>query len=69
VPTTACLCFVNPEGQSGGTAMPLLRTLRVGGFPLLYPRRLAKRLNQAGALEGEEILVVAEALAELFPTA
>ena len=69
VPVSACLCFINPEGQSGGTGMPLLRTLSVSGFPLLYPRRLAKRLNQPGALGGEEALVVAEALSTLFPAA
>jgi hypothetical protein len=43
--------------------------LTIAESPLLYPRRLAKRLNQPGALGAEEILVVAEALAELFPVA
>jgi hypothetical protein len=69
VPVSACLCFINPEGQAGGSGIPLLRTLAVSGFPLLYPRRLAKRLNQPGALGGDEALVVAEALATLFPAA
>jgi hypothetical protein len=68
-PVIACLCFINPEGQSGGAGIPLLRTLTVSGFPLLYPRRLAKRLNQPGALGRDEALVVAEALATLFPAA
>jgi hypothetical protein len=69
VPVSACLCFISPEGQSGGSGIPLLRTLSVSGFPLLYPRRLAKRLNQPGALGGDEALVVAEALSTLFPAA
>jgi hypothetical protein len=69
VPVSACLCFLNPEGQPGGSGIPLLRTLRVGGHPLLYPRRLAKRLNQHGELAYEEALVITEALAELFPAA
>ncbi len=43
VPAHACFCFINPEGQSGGTKLPLLRTLRIRGYPLLYPRKLAKR--------------------------
>lgn len=69
VPIRACLCFINPEGQSGGSGIPLLRTLTISRVPLLYPRRLAKRLNQPGALERDEALVVAEAMAELFPAA
>jgi hypothetical protein len=69
VPVTACLCFIYPEGQSSGGGMPLLRSLTIGGYPLLSPRRLAKRLNKPGALGAEEALVVAEALAALFPVA
>ena len=49
VPVHGCFCFVNPKGQSGGSAIPLLRTLSIDGIPLYYPRRLAKRLNRAGA--------------------
>lgn len=69
VPARACLCFINPAGQSGGSGLPLLRALAVSDVPLLSPRRLAKQLNQAGELSGEEALVIAEALAELFPAA
>lgn len=65
----ACLCFINPPGQSGGSGLPVLRTLGINGYPLLSPRRLAKRLNQPGTLGKEEQLVVTEALAELFPAA
>lgn len=69
VPVNACLCFINPEGQSGGTRIPLFRTLIIRGYPLLTPRKLRKRLEQPGALNTDEALVVAEALAELFPAA
>lgn len=62
VPVIACLCFVDGD-------LPLLRTMTVKGHPLLQPRRLAKRLNQPGNLEREDVLVIAEALAELFPAA
>ena len=69
LPVHACLCFINPARQSGGSGIPLLRTLNANGFPLLYPRRLAKRLNQPGALGRDEALVVTEALSTLFPSA
>ncbi len=69
LPVHACLCFLNPARQPGGSGIPLLRTLSVSGFPLLYPRRLAKRLNQPGALGSDEALVVGEALSTLFPAA
>jgi hypothetical protein len=29
VPLAGCFCFVNPDGQAGGTGIPLLRTLTV----------------------------------------
>jgi Nuclease-related domain len=67
LPVHACLCFLNSEGQSGGSGIPLLQTLTVSGFPLMNPRRLAKRLNQPGVLGRDEVLVVAEALSTLFP--
>src|ERR1700755_2722226 len=69
VPVAGCFCFINPEGQAGGSGIPLLRTLEIDGFPLFYPRRLSKRLNQPGPLDGEQIEVLAEALVELFPAA
>jgi Nuclease-related domain len=68
-PLHGCFCFINPPGQAGGSGIPLLRTLTVEGHPLYYPKRLAKRLNQSGELTPGDILVVAEALAELFPAA
>ena len=69
VPVQACFCFVNPEGQSGGTKLPLLRTLTINGYPLLYPRKLAKRLKQSGELSAEQMRLVAEALARGLPAA
>ena len=63
VSVQACLCFV------GGAEMPLLRKLSVGGYPLVYPRRLAKLLNRPGELDPEQMRLVAEALAERFPAA
>jgi hypothetical protein len=69
VPVQACFCFVNPEGQSSGTKLPLLRTLSVSGYPLLHPRKLAKRLKQSGELSAEQMRLVAEALAHAFQPA
>lgn len=69
VPVHGCFCFINPAGQPGGSGLPLFRSVTVGDFALLYPRRLAKRLNQSGPLGEEARLVIAEALAELLPSA
>ncbi len=69
VPVQACFCFINPDGQSGGTKLPLLRTLSINGYPLLFPRRLARRLNQRGELEFEQMCRIAEVLAQRFPAA
>jgi hypothetical protein len=69
VPLSGCFCFVNPDGQAGGSGIPLLRTLEVGGFPLFYPRRLSKHLNRDGPIGRDQIAVLAEALVELFPAA
>lgn len=67
VPMHACFCFVPPEGQS--TKLPLLRKLSVSGYPLLYPRKLAKRLKEPGELSAEQMRLVAEALAHTFQPA
>jgi hypothetical protein len=69
VPVRGCFCFVNPDGQAGGSGIPLLRTLTVEGFPLYYPRRLSKRLNRDGPMGPEQMGVLTEALVELFPAA
>jgi hypothetical protein len=69
VPVTACFCFVNPAGQAGGSGVPLLRTLSIRGHPLFYPRKLAKRLNEPGALGADRIRFLAGELARQFPSA
>jgi hypothetical protein len=69
VPVDGCFCFINPDGQAGGSGVPLFRTLSIDGFPLFVPRKLSKRLKQAGPLSGAQIAVLTEALAELFPKA
>ena len=43
LPIHACFCFLNPEGQAGGSGLPLFRTLSINGLQLFYPRRLSKR--------------------------
>jgi hypothetical protein len=65
----ACFCFINPEGQPAGTKLPLLRTLRIKGFPLLFPKRLARLLRQPGELSPEQMHLIAESLAHQFPAA
>lgn len=69
VPVHGCFCFLNPKGQSGGSTLPLLRTLSIQGYPLLYPRKLAKRLNEPGELGLEQMRHLAELLAQRLPTA
>jgi nuclease-like protein len=69
VPVYGCFCFVNPEGQSGGTKLPLLRTLHINGYPLLFPRKLAKLLKQPGGLDPAQMRPLAEMLAERLPPA
>jgi hypothetical protein len=69
MPVHGCFCFLNPAGQSGGSGIPLLRTLRIDGYELFYPRRLSKRLNAAGALSPESRRDVAALLAAALPSA
>jgi Nuclease-related domain len=69
MPVNACFCFLNPSGQAGGSGLPLIRTLSITGFPLLYPRKLSKRLNAAGALSDASRQEVTELLAARFPEA
>jgi hypothetical protein len=63
------LCFVAPDGALSDSGLPLLRTLRVGGVELLYPRALAKRLSAQGPLAPERILALATELERHFPAA
>jgi hypothetical protein len=69
MPVHACFCFLNPDNQAGGSGLPLLRTLRIDDFPLLYPRKLSKRLNAPGGLSPESRQEVSELLARAFPKA
>jgi hypothetical protein len=69
MPVHACFCFLNPAHQAGGSGLPLLRTPTIHDFPLLYPRRLSKRLNAPGELSPESRREVAELLALTFPRA
>lgn len=59
-----CLCFVGGQADK-----PLLRKLSLDGYPLLYPRELAKLLNRPGELGADEIRELAEALAAALPPA
>jgi hypothetical protein len=61
-PVHGALCFVRAD-------LPLLRTLKFRGYPLLYRKRLAKRLNSRGSLSPERIRQVAARLADEFPPA
>jgi hypothetical protein len=59
-----CLCFVGGDAE-----MPLLRKLSFDGYPLLYPKRLARWLNRPGELGTEEMRALAETLARALPPA
>lgn len=61
-PVYGALCFVKAE-------LPLLGTLTFDGYPLLYPRGVAKRLNASGALTADEVDAVASLIAGHFVAA
>jgi hypothetical protein len=63
VPVHGCLCFVAPEGLLADVGLPILQTPRIRGFPLFYPRRLAKHLNARGAVAPERAAEIAAGLA------
>ena len=64
-----CFCFVAPAGFMGDSGLPVLRTLKIKGFPLYYPRRLAKRLNRRGTLTPDQARVIQAHLAASVPPA
>jgi hypothetical protein len=64
IPVHGCLCFVAPEGFMADSGLPVLRTLRIKGYPLYYPRRLARHLNRSGPLTPEQARQIHVALAE-----
>ena len=68
-PIHGCLCFVAPEGLFSEVELPLLRTLRIRGYPLYHVRLLAARLNSDGPLSPGEALAIGARLAERLPPA
>jgi hypothetical protein len=62
VPVRGALCFVDAD-------LPLVGNLSFNGYPLLYPKRLAKRINGNGSLDETRIHAVASELAARFPIA
>ena len=51
------------------SGLPVMRTLRIKGYPLYYPRRLAKRLNRSGSVTREQARQIHAALAEKLASA
>ena len=62
VPVHGALCFVDAD-------LPLTRSLSFNGYPLLYPRRLAKRVNAPGPVASDRVDAIAAALARRLPAA
>ena len=69
VTVRGCLCFVTPEGPLADSGLPVWRTLEIRGYPLYYPRRLARRLNASGPLTADQLERAHGHLAERFPPA
>ena len=62
VSVRGALCFVDAD-------LPLLWKLSFNGYPLLYPKALAKRLNAQGPVPPDQVRAIAAQLAEHFPRA
>jgi hypothetical protein len=62
VPVRGALCFVDAD-------LPLVGNLSFDGYPLLYPKRLAKRINADGPLTADRVAELAADLAQRFPSA
>ena len=62
VPVRGALCFVDAD-------LPLVGNLSFNGYPLLYPKRLAKRINADGPLAADRVRELAVAVAQRFPSA
>ena len=56
------LCFVDAD-------LPLLGALMFNGYPLLYPKPLARRINGAGSVSDDQLRAVASALVRRLPPA
>jgi hypothetical protein len=64
-----CLCFLDPEGLLAESGLPAFRRLRINGYALYSPRRLAKRLNEGGTLSPAQADRLHAHLARAFPPA
>lgn len=62
VSVRGALCFVDAD-------LPLLAKLNFSGYPLLYPKQLAKVLSADGPLSAERVRALAAELARHFPSA
>ena len=62
VPVHGALCFVDSD-------LPAFGNLTFRGFQLLYPKRLAKRMNAGGPVAAAQVRAVAAELALRFPAA
>jgi hypothetical protein len=62
VPVYGAFAFIDSD-------LPLLTRLVYGGYPLLYPKQLAKRLSERGPVPLDRIPGIAEHLATHFPSA
>lgn len=69
VQVRGCFCFVAPDGLFADSGLPVLRALKIRGYPLYYPRRLAKQLNRPGPLSSEQTRAIHAALADRLPPA
>jgi hypothetical protein len=69
VPVHGCLCFLAPMGLFAESGLPLLRRLSIDGYPLFYPRALAKRLNTAGPINPDQARGLQAELARRLPPA
>ena len=69
VPVHGCLCFVAPEGFLADVGLPVVRTLKINGYPLYYGKRLAKRLNKPGPITPDRAQRLHAELARRLPPA
>ncbi len=69
VPVRGCLCFVPPDGFMADSGLPVLSTPKIRGYPLYYPRRLARRLNRRGRVTPDQARVIHSDLVQRFPPA
>jgi hypothetical protein len=64
-----CLCVVAPRALLADSGLPVLRTLKINGYPLYSPKRLAKRLNQPGPFAAGQARMLQVELARALPAA